>query len=88
MSRGRSFGKFVVGVILVGVGAAVAVSVEPRCLSLAQELVRNCLELYQANPSIGAVLIASAIGLPAGYLFALMWPRRGLFSTLSGKRHG
>jgi hypothetical protein len=89
MSRLSPLGQFAIAISLVIVLAAAfgVLSVEdPRFMPLVQELIRSCSEFYQDNPSLAALLIASVIGIPAGYLIALIWPRQGLFSPLNGRR--
>ncbi len=85
MNRSSSFLGAISLVIVLGAVLAVA-WVDPRTTYVVEQLAQSCLQFYPDNPSVGAVLIAAVIALPTGYLLALIWPRRGLFSTFSGKR--
>ncbi|GEM_PF-6322127 len=50
------------------------------------QIYLSCMEIYRNNPTIGAFLLASAIGIPAGLALSMVWPRNGLFSVFGSRR--
>jgi hypothetical protein len=84
MNRAPSLSRFVVAIVTGALFAAILafLRIDPRSLPIAQQLVpvvqqltAVCSEFYRANPSVGALLIASVIGIPAGFLLSVFWSR-------------
>jgi hypothetical protein len=66
---------------------------DPRSSAVVEQLAGttyqiygSCLEIYRQNPTIGAFLIASGIGIPAGLALSMVWPRNGLAGMFESRR--
>jgi uncharacterized membrane protein YjjB (DUF3815 family) len=77
---------------IAGVAIFAFFGIDPRSSPAVQQLSETCyqiylngLEIYRNNPTIGAFLIAAAIGIPAGLALSMVWPRNGLFSLFEGR---